>query len=246
MKQRRLEAKQKRRPLLFGEACTRCRKRVPFCFGEWAGSIPRGKRPVRNAHLQPLPAVPHHSPPLPIARTKGDASTGPPPRARASGSRDAFYSGPLQELDLSLGSPGVSVPTGSLKLPRENQPPPPCRRTPSSPLRTSPHLSFPGTPALARPGSRQPAGRVFLHSPRGGSGRAGLRPAEPLGAAAEAGPQRARSALRGRADAQARSRPHSCTDCPLLTPTRTRGRRAARAGPAPRRTRAREPKESLE
>lgn len=111
-------------------------------------------------------------------------STGPPPRARASGSRDAFYSGPLQELDLSLGSPGVSVPTGSLKLPRENQPPPPCRRTPSSPLRTSPHLSFPGTPALARPGSRRPgflaltAGRLWASRPEtsrapGGGGRGG-------------------------------------------------------------------------
>ncbi|XP_019501496.1 PREDICTED: uncharacterized protein LOC109384522 [Hipposideros armiger] len=76
-------------------------------------------------------------------------STGPPPRARASGSRDAFYSGPLQELDLSLGSPGVS--------PSPGPGPPPTRR--------------PGFLALT-------AGRLWASRPEtsrapGGSGRGG-------------------------------------------------------------------------
>lgn len=203
-----------------------------------------GRKEARpNAHL---PAVPHHSPPLPTARTKGDAehrAPSPGPRLRLSGRlllgtptgagplpREPRRFGSHPEPQVALQEPAASSLPEDALVPAPNQPTP----------------EFPGTPALARPGSRQPAGRVSLHSPRSGSGRAGLRPAEPLGAAAEAGPQSARSALRGRADAQARSRPHSCTDSPLLTPTRTRGRRAARAGPAPRRTRAREPKESLE
>lgn len=169
--------------------------------------------------------------------------TGPPSGPRASDSQGAFHSGPLRELDLSLGSPGVSVPTGILKLPRKNQPPPPCRRTPSVPLRISPHLSSPARqpspgpgPAARRPGSLAlTAGRLWTRRPGtslapGGSGRGGTAERAERTAGA-------RRCTGGFAPALLHRLP------PPHTHTHTR---AARAGPAPPRTQAREPKESLE
>lgn len=232
--------------MLFGEACTRCRKRVWWCFGEGAGRIPRGERPVPAAHLQSLPAVPHHCPRLPLAGTEGDAggrAPFPAPRLRLPGRR-------------SLGTPA-----GAGALPREprrfgsHREPQGAPQEPAAsalqedalgPAPRRPTPALPRSPALARPGYRQPAppgspaltaARLWARPPRdnrapGGRGRGGGGTAE----RAERTPgSRRRTGALAPAPPHGRPTPHTHTHS-----------RAARAGPAPRRTRAREPEESLE
>lgn len=218
MNKRRLEAKQKRkRPLLCGEACTHCRKSVPFCFGKGAGSILKGKEPIPAAHPLPCPAVPHHSPPLPLAKTKGLQGAGTPrpaPRRRLPGQL------PLQTLDLSLR---VSWRFGSHQEPQVA----PQEQAASSVLpggrpRPAPNQSTPELPA-----SQPSPCPLRPHSPPGGSGLARLGPAGPRwGQGRDHGARETgrTPGARRRAGALAPALPHRPQ--PLRTPTRTHGRRA--------------------
>lgn len=169
-------------------------------------------------------------------------AAGPPFRLRASDSQDAFHSGPLQEeLDLPLGVPGVSVPTGGLKLARKEPAASSLLEDALVPLRISSHLS-----SLARwpspgPGpASPPAGLSCTHRGVALGAPAWDQPS-PWGQR-QRRDRRARGAHCGGAPTHRRVRARTAVPTP---PLRTHTQ-AARAKPAPRRTRAREPKESLE
>lgn len=219
MNKRRLEAKQKRkRPLLCGEACTHSlQEECAVLFWKGGRKYTERKEPIPAAHPQPCPAVPHHSPPLPLAKTKGLQGAGTPrpaPRRRLPGQL------PLQTLDLSLR---VSWRFGSHQEPQVA----PQEQAASSVLpggrpRPAPNQSTPELP------TSQPSPCPLLpHSPPGGSGIARLGPAGPRwGQGRDHGARGTgrTPGARRRAGALAPALPHRPQ--PLRTPTRTHGRRA--------------------
>lgn len=225
----RLEATQKRRPLLFGEACPRCRKSVWLGFEEGAGSTPRGKRPVPAAHPRLFPQ----------SRTQPSRAAGQEPKGMRGGGAPSCPDPPPRPPPLSarlaLGkpsrgwtstseSPGASVPTRRLQYPRQEgataslaggRPPSGSESAqPCAPPQATPHPAWvsparrPSNPALTTK-------RLRARPPR--AGRA------PWGRGRYLRARGAHPGSHRRTGALAPALPHRR---PLRTPTRTRGPRA--------------------
>lgn len=220
MNKRRLYTKQKqKRPLLCGEACIRCRKSVPSCFGEGAGSTQRGRAAPGCPALRSRPTAVLSRRPRPWGCRAPAAASPPTPKTPSTPDARAL-------------PPGGSKPparTNRLVLPGGRPRPAPSQPTPELPA---------GQPS---------PGRVLPHSPPGGSLRAHLGPARPrwgqrqgrdhgahgAGRTPRVRPRAGAFAPALRTDPRRSAHPHAHAG-------------GARLEPARQRTRAREREESLE
>lgn len=174
----------------------------------------RSRRPILT---QPFPQSRTRPSGVAGQDRKGCGAPGPlpapsphPPTLRTPSPRE-----PLQELDMYLREPGRFPSPRRLKCPRQEGATASLQEDVLGPAPRQPSPASPRGPPLTRPGSRRRSQSPSTHRQEAqGAPASGRQGAVRAGAV----PPSARGALRGRTDAQARSRPRSRTDAPCAPP----------------------------